>query len=124
MENELLAQLNQWHNDEKYEEIIATIMAIPAINWDYDLSGQLARAHNNNEEYDKAIEILMTISEKGQEDPLWHFRVGYAYFYKDMPFNALPFFEKSAALGDETAIEFSDFCKRELRYKNSSPPIR
>jgi tetratricopeptide (TPR) repeat protein len=110
----LIKQLTQWHENEEYEKIIETIKSLPQESMNYELLSHLGRAYNNMEAYDTALEILLSLKAEGENDPLWHFRVGYAYFYKEEYTNALPYFVKSAELGDKQAPMFRRMCKREI----------
>lgn len=110
----LIKQLTQWHEEEEYEKIIENINRLPKETLDYDLLSHLGRAYNNTEEYDIALDIFMSIKQQGETDPLWHFRVGYAYYYKNDYEIALPYFIKSAELGDDRAPMFRRMCKREI----------
>lgn len=114
MDDQLLKQLNHWHEVDEFTKIIEAINLIPASELNFELTGQLARAYNNIEEYDKAIETLMTVYAEGQNDALWNFRLGYAYYYKEETEKALTIFEKSVALGEEDAIEYVTWCQEEL----------
>jgi len=83
MNKDLLKKLEQLHEDDKFSEIIKIIVTIPKNDRNYDLIMHLARAYNNNDNLDEAIEQLFLIEKQGEHDPSWHFRLGYAYFYKD-----------------------------------------
>ncbi|MNO20809.1 SMI1 / KNR4 family protein [compost metagenome] len=81
MEKNLLEQLAKWHEEDEYAQIVERIMDIPEPDRDYVLIGQLGRALNNLDRYDEALEQLMSVAEQGEKDPIWHYRVGYAYYY-------------------------------------------
>jgi hypothetical protein len=110
----LTEQLIKWHNSDNHTKIIDKIEAIPESELNYELKNLLGRAYNNNSEYEKAIKILLTESENGKEDILWNFRVGYAYYHKNEKDKALPYFKKSALLGDEIAKNYEKWCVEEL----------
>ena len=77
MEEKLLEQLNIWHETDEYQKIIDTIEDME--EHDYETICHLARAYNNRGEagdYDRAIQLLQMVSDIGQEDPLWHYRLG------------------------------------------------
>ena len=87
MEEKLLEQLNIWHETDEYQKIIDTIEDME--EHDYETICHLARAYNNRGEagdYDRAIQLLQMVSDIGQEDPLWHYRLGYACYF-DNRFN-------------------------------------
>ncbi|MDR1735647.1 MAG: DUF5713 family protein, partial [Oscillospiraceae bacterium] len=98
MDKKLLARLQKWHDQNKHDKIIKEILKVPQEKRDYELSGLLARAYNNSAECDKAIEQLLVFKERGETDPLWLFRLAYAYYYKDEDEKALALFEKCRAL--------------------------
>ena len=83
MDKKFLKQLARWHEDDEFQKIVDAILALPEEERDYDLTGQLARALNNLEDYETAAEVLLTVEAEGQHDPLWHYRLGYAYYYSD-----------------------------------------
>ena len=83
LDTELLGQLQRWHEEDQYQRIIDAIEAIPQPERGYELTCQLARAYNNlagPEEagpLEKSVSLLESIADQGQEDPLWHYRLGY-----------------------------------------------
>jgi|GEM_PF-1747948 len=116
MQNINLDSLSQWHNDGEYEKIIELIKSLPEEELNYDLISQLARAYNNVENYKEAISLLTTIKEEGNKDALWHFRMGYAYYYLDNLEEAKESFELSQKINphDEDCILFLDYIHQEL----------
>ncbi len=101
MDHELLDQLDYWHSEDEYEEIINKIMGISEAEWDYDLICHLGRALNNQDNYNEAIKYFLSVQEQGEHDPLWHFRIGYAYYYLNQYKEAIVAFEQSLALDPE-----------------------
>ncbi|MEO2210715.1 SMI1/KNR4 family protein [Paenibacillus amylolyticus] len=108
MERELLEQINLWHEQDQFSLIIERIERIPVSERDYDLIGQLARAYNNDARYREAIKQLLSIEEQGVNDPLWQYRLGYAYCYIANYEQALLAFERANELQphDESTLEF------------------
>lgn len=104
MEKKLLKKLNNWHDNNEFERIIIRILEIPENERDYDLISHLARAYNNNDNFDEAIEQLFLIKDEGLNDPLWHHRLGYAYFYLNNYKNALKEFEKAYNLDENDPL--------------------
>ncbi len=106
MDKNFLNKLEKQHESGEYRKIIDAILSLPEHAIDYDLSGHLARAYNNANEYDKAIETLMRVQEQGQNDARWLFRLGYAYFYQNKKEEALQAFTKCKELNpDEKNID-------------------
>ncbi|MGP0585685.1 SMI1/KNR4 family protein [Paenibacillus timonensis] len=108
MREELLEQLQTWHEEDEFEQIVQAIMDVPAEERDYELVSHLGRALNNLERYDEAVEQFRTVAAEGQEDPLWHYRIGLAYYYLGRYDEARTAFENADRLepGDEDTLEF------------------
>lgn len=81
MDQTLLDQLNQWHEEDEHQQIVNTLLAVPEEEREYEMISRLGRAYNNLDLYDEALSQLEKIAEAGRQDSVWHFRVGYAYFY-------------------------------------------
>lgn len=120
MRENLLAQLEEWHEEDEFEEIVDTIMEVPAEDRDYVLISHLGRAMNNLERYEEAIEQFLTVAEEGKDDPLWHYRMGVAYYYSEQYDDALKAFEMADQLdpGDEDTLEFLEW----IRNKTAEEP--
>ncbi|PQP83654.1 SMI1/KNR4 family protein [Paenibacillus sp. PCH8] len=108
MQRDLLEQLNLWHEQDEFGLIIERIDDIPVSERDYNLIGQLARAYNNMERYREAVEQLLSVHQQGASDPLWQYRLGYAYCYTANYEQALLAFERADELlpHDESTLEF------------------
>lgn len=109
--------LEQWHEEDQFQKIIDTIHDLPEEELDYDLKSHLARALNNNDEMEEAARVLLSIQEEGKNDPLWFFRLGYAYYYLDREAEALPLFQRAHELNpeDEDTKLFIQWCEEELK---------
>ncbi|MDN8592851.1 SMI1/KNR4 family protein [Paenibacillus sp. 11B] len=113
MANELLEQLNKWHEQDEFGLIIERIQDIPEVDRDYELIGQLARAYNNEGRYREAAQQLLAVNEQGTSDPLWQYRLGYAYYHMAMYEQALHAFEMANELlpHDESTNEFLEWTR-------------
>lgn len=123
---EFLERLAAWHEEGEYEKIVEAIEAVPPGERGYLLIGQLARALNNLERYQEAVELLLSTKQRGRSDPLWHFRLGYAYYYMDQEIKALPEFERADELspGDEDTETFLRWCRSAIALPVSVKPFK
>ncbi|MDR1949304.1 MAG: suppressor of fused domain protein [Spirochaetaceae bacterium] len=110
----LLARLNLWHDDENHQKIIDAIEKIPRNTWDYELSGLYARALNNLERYEEALELLLSLREAGREDGVWYFRTGYSLYYLNREEEAAEYFQKAIGYGDDCE-DTREFLKHSLQ---------
>lgn len=101
--NDLIHQLNEWHDDDEHENIINAIKALPESQRTYQIESLYARALNNLDREADALQVLLSVQEQGKDDPLWYFRVGYALYYLNRSAEAVPYFEKAIALGDDNS---------------------
>ena len=81
MSSEFIEKLDNWHKSEEHQKIVDSILDLPESERDYNLIVLLARAYNNLEDYENAVKLLLSVSETGKDDDLWHYRLGYAYYY-------------------------------------------
>ena len=81
MKDELLKKIDDLDDLEKYQDIIDMIEALPAEQLNNELIGQLGRAYNNIQNYEKAIETLKSIEIEEVNTMRWNYRIGYSYFY-------------------------------------------
>lgn len=125
MRDELLERLEQWHEEDEYEQIVQAIEEIPAEERDYDLISQLGRALNNLERYEEAVEQFLTVAEEGKDDPLWHYRLGLAYYYLEQYEEARQAFEAADRLepGDEDTLEFLEWIRSKTAQETEEEPV-
>jgi len=64
----------------EYSKIIKKIKSIPPEDRDYEINSYMARAFSGEGKFDSALKVLFSIEKEGISDPLWHYRVGYAYY--------------------------------------------
>ena len=98
MKETLLEEIERLHDLEKYQEIIDLIEALPAERLNTELMGELGRAYNNIEEYEKALEILKTIEFEEGHSLIWNWRAGFSYFFLEDYINAEKCFLKEYEL--------------------------
>lgn len=119
MREELVAQLELWHEEDEIQEIVDAVMEIPVDERDYELISHLGRALNNLERYEEALEQFMTVEEEGKDDPLWHYRVGFSNYYLKQYAKAASEFEIADRLDpeDEDTLEFLELSRRKAAKK-------
>ena len=142
--NNLLPRLERWNEEDKYQEIIDAIEALPEGELNFTLISALARAYNNlaidvmppedRPLYQRALDLLLPLEDQLEaavkEDPdaahTWNFRVAYAYYYLNQESLALPYFEKAleGRPGDEDTLEFIDRCQQGLTLPLNVRPFR
>ena len=132
-EEEFFQQLEQWNDEDEYTRCIQALNAIPE-NWrNYRTSYALARALENyaiigdhdegtpNYKGDKAlrraIEVLESVREEGQDKAQWNMRMAYAYQYLyGQEEKAIPYAQRWAELDpeDEDATAVIQECQKEI----------
>nr|WP_138496493.1 SMI1/KNR4 family protein [Paenibacillus pinistramenti] len=114
MEDTFLAKLTYWHEQGEYQKIVDQIESIPSTERDYSLTSHLARALNNLNQYEQALKQLMQIAGQGNEDPLWHYRAGYAYYHLNQFDQAIQHLEKAYELDSdhEDILELLEWSRR------------
>ena len=133
------AQLEQWNDEDEYTRCIQTLNAIPE-NWrNYRTAYALARALENyaiigdhdegtlKSKGDKAllraIEVLESVREEGQDKAEWNMRMAYGYQYLyGQEEKAIPYAQRWAELDpeDENAPAVIRECKAEIRKRQRS----
>ena len=133
------AQLEQWNDEDEYTRCIQALNAIPEDWRNYRTAYALARALENyaiigdhNEgtpryKGDKAllraIEVLESVREEGQDKAEWNMRMAYGYQYLyGQEEQAVPYAQRWAELDpeDEDAPAVIRECKAEIRKRRRS----
>ncbi|MGG4455142.1 SMI1/KNR4 family protein [Brevibacillus porteri] len=81
MDQVLIEQLDRWHEEDEHQQIVDLLVAVPEKERDYEAISRLGRAYNNLGLYEEALNQLENIAEAGQQDSVWHFRVGFALYH-------------------------------------------
>ncbi|WP_178022113.1 SMI1/KNR4 family protein [uncultured Paenibacillus sp.] len=111
MEQRLLDQLNEWYEADEHQRIVDALLAIPDEERNYETISHLARAYNNLGFYEEALSQFDHISEAGKQDPLWHYRVGFALYYLKRYEEAAQAFRRSDQL--EPGIQNTEYFLRQ-----------
>ncbi len=122
MDKKLSKKCEKLHKQNQFGEIIKRLEAEPQT--DYEVVGHLARAYNNKGRFQDAIALLLSAKEKGESDPLWHFRLGYAYDHLGQHQEALAAFEKVLALNpkDWEARLYIRKCRKNIQKQQAPSP--
>lgn len=132
-EEAFFAQLEQWNDEDEYTRCIQALNAIPEDWRNYRTAYALARALENyaiigdhdegtpNYKGDKAlhraIEVLESVREEGQDKAQWNMRMAYAYQYLyGQEEKAIPYAQRWAELApeDEDAPAVIRECREEI----------
>jgi len=136
---EFFRQLEQWNEEDEYTRCIQVLDTIPEDWRNYRTAYALARALENyavigdhdegtpNHEGDKAllraIEVLESVREEGQDKAEWNMRMAYGYQYLyGQEEKAIPYAQRWAELdpNDENAPMVIQECEEEIRKRRSS----
>lgn len=138
-EEAFFTQLEQWNDEDEYTRCIQALNAIPEDGRNYRISYALARALENyaiigdhdegtlNYKGDKAllraIEVLESVREEGEDKAEWNMRMAYGYQYlHGQEQKAIPYAQRWAELdpADENAPAVIRECKAEIRKRQRS----
>ena len=132
-EEEFFQQLEQWNDEDEYTRCIQALNAIPEDWRNYRIVYAMARALENyailgdhqegtpNYKGDKAlrraIQVLESVREEGQDKAQWNMRMAYAYQYLyGQEEKAIPYAQRWAELDpeDEDAPAVIQACQEEI----------
>ena len=132
-------QLEQWNDEDEYTRCIQALNAVPEDWRDYRIAYAMARALENyaiigdhdegtpNYKGDKAllraIEVLESVREEGQDKSEWNMRMAYAYQYlHGQEEKAIPYAQRWAELNPEdgNASAVIQECKAEIKKRQRS----
>ena len=133
------AQLEQWNDEDEYTRCIQALNAIPEDWRNYRTAYALARALENyaiigdhdegtlkfkrDKALQRAIEVLESVREEGQDKAEWNMRMAYGYQYLyGQEEKAIPYAQRWAELDpeDENASAVIQECKAEIRKRQRS----
>ncbi|MBM6923264.1 DUF2185 domain-containing protein [Hydrogenoanaerobacterium saccharovorans] len=132
-EEEFFAQIEQWNDEDEYTRCIQALNAIPEDWRNYRIAYAMARALENyailgdhqegtpNYKGDKAlrraIQVLESVREEGQDKAQWNMRMAYGYQYLyHQEEKAIPYAQRWAELDpeDENAPAVIQECQKEI----------
>lgn len=98
-EQELLEQLDRWHEENRHREIVDYIAGLPEEQrLGYPVRCRLGRALNNVERYGDAIEVLESLRREGEGDDSWWSRMGYALYHLERKEESVACFRRALEL--------------------------
>ena len=132
-EEEFFAQIEQWNDEDEYTRCIQALNAIPEEWRNYRIAYAMARAlenyavlgdHQQEPPYYKAekalrraIEVLESVREEGQDKAQWNMRMAYAYQYLyGQEEKAIPYAQRWSELDpqDKDAPAVIQECQKEI----------
>ena len=138
-EEEFFQQLEQWNDEDEFTRCIQALNAIPEDWRNYRIAYAMARAlenyailgdHNDEPPYYKAekalrraIEVLESVREEGQDKAEWNMRMAYGYQYLNgQEEQAIPYAQRWAELDpeDEDAPAVIQACQEEIDKRNEA----
>ena len=136
-------QIEDWNDNDRYTKCIRALETIPADEMDYESTMLLVRAYenyailgDNNEEpeieecdraLNKALELLESVRETGENKARWNMRMAYAYQYlTGQKEKAVAYAEKWAELDpeDSSAKEVIKECMEEISKREDSSNVK
>ena len=133
------SQLEQWNDDDEFIRCIQALNAIPEDLRNYRIAYAMARALENyailgdhgegtpsykgDKTLRRAIEVLESVREDGQDKAQWHMRMAYGYQYLNgQEEKAIPYAKRWAELDpeDEDAVTVIKECEAEIAKRESS----
>ena len=138
-EEAFFQQLEQWNDEDEFTRCIQALNAIPEDWRNYRIAYAMARAlenyailgdHNDEPPYYKAekalrraIEVLESVREEGQDKAEWNMRMAYGYQYLNgQEEQAIPYAQRWAELDpeDEDAPAVIQACQEEIDKRNEA----
>lgn len=133
-QNELIAQIESWHENDEHQKIVDRIGSIPEEERGYKLTCILARALVNSANSDntnsrplllRAEEIIRTVETDGIADPLWYYRLGVVIYYLDREEEAYELIKQSHAMdaSDAEVVRIMELCEKFVKGKSDIAPV-
>jgi uncharacterized protein YfeS len=97
----LKSQIKDRADKGQFKEIVTLIEQIPEAERDWETIGAYVRALNNSDRAEQAIEVSMKYQKQGANDPFWHYRLGYAYYWLDRYDEARPILLRAKELAED-----------------------
>ncbi len=112
VKQEFCQRLDDLRRNGDYCSIVRVITRISDYKLDYGLVTLLAEAYLHTYKYREAIDCLLSVSDKGAEDYMWHFMLGQAYYFTNEMTKVNEEIDKAFELNPEGdyASDFVEFC--------------
>ncbi len=115
---ELIAKINELHDSDEHAEIISLITGTESYQENAELVGLLARAYNNVERYEEAVQLLLSV--KASEDAIWNYRIGYSYIFMDKDYKAIEHLNRAKEIDPDQEADCDQLL--EMAYNNLKLP--
>lgn len=106
-ESGLFKQLDKWHEEDEYTQIVEAVLAVPLENRSNKLWFRLISAYNNMSQFDKAREELDKI-EPFCDNPAdlsrFHYMHGYIHYSEDREYLAIEEYRRGIAADPDDSI--------------------
>lgn len=121
----LYEQLDQWHEDDEYDNILETIGKIDRKHWSNKLWFRVVSALNNKKMFDEAGKELEGLSERCEtpaDIAKMYYMMGYIYYMTDCEYKALGCYLTGMEHDPEDTANLSlqnecDDCRKDICYK-------
>ena len=121
----MLDKILQWHDEDKQLEIVDFIEALPQEERVYEIESAYGRALNNLDREEEALAVLGRIRTQGEQDAVWHWRIGYSLYFINREEEAAEHFQKAIDMGydNEQIRSFLEQAKEyaENKFESSEP---
>lgn len=118
MDKRIQKKIDKYYDEDKLEKVIELINGLPDKKRDYDTTYMLAVTYNNLKQYNKALEVINSVADEGQDDSGWYYCVGYSYYYQNEMVKAADAFAKALELIKQEEEPNGEFVKNYIYYLN------
>lgn len=106
----LYETLDQWHENDEYDNILNTILEIEREHWSNKLWFRVISALNNKKMFERAEEEISRLSERCEKPAdiaKLHYMKGYIYYMTDREYRAIECYQKGMTADPENTAELS-----------------
>lgn len=110
---DIIEKIQKLTEADRDEDVVNLILTLPVEEQTDEIKGLLARAYNNLEQYEKALQLLFETKDTQEDTANWNFRIGYSYYYLGNYDKSLQYFSRALEItpDDEDTKWFVDKCQ-------------